>query len=367
MKSTQSEFYPPLAEARQSLRPDWYRCAIERDRLRSLSKCSDLQGWMQAGGHLSLYLILVAANITFWMQAQWWAFAVTLWCLGFVASFFKGTAPHELGHRTVFRSANLNRVFLYLFSLISWWDPFDYAASHAHHHRYTTHPQADRENLLPIQPSLHPLLLLQLFTVNVFSKPGRNFGKGGLLWTLYLTVCTAAGRLARHPDIPSQEWLRALHQDQPQTFRQSVQWSRLLLLFHGTLCALAIGTGWWVLPLVVTLPSFIAGCGSYFLGATQHSGLRRDVEDFRKNTRSIKLNPLMEFLYWHMNWHTEHHMYTSVPCYNLKALASEIADDMPPPRSLWAAWVEMRKISRLQRSDPDYEFDTPLPLPEQRL
>ena len=36
-----------------------------------------------------------------------------------------------------------------------------------------------------------------------------------------------------------------------------------------------------------------------------------------------------------MNWHTEHHMFTGVPCYNLKKLAKEIEADMPRLRSLW--------------------------------
>ena len=62
-----------------------------------------------------------------------------------------------------------------------------------------------------------------------------------------------------------------------------------------------------------------------------------------------------------MNWHTEHHMYAGVPCYNLSRLAREIAADMPEPRTLAAAWSEMRETWRRQRSDPAYQYDTPLP------
>jgi fatty acid desaturase len=96
------------------------------------------------------------------------------------------------------------------------------------------------------------------------------------------------------------------------------------------------------------------------LGMTQHCGLRTNVPDFRKNTRSVKLNPLAEFLYWRMNWHIEHHMYAGVPCYNLKKLSREIAGDMPEPRTLLEAWREMGEIWRRQGTDPSYEFDTPL-------
>lgn len=56
------------------------------------------------------------------------------------------------------------------------------------------------------------------------------------------------------------------------------------------------------------------------MGATQHCGLTGNIPDFRKSVRTITLNPVAEWLYWHMNWHTEHHMFAGVPCYNLAAL-----------------------------------------------
>ena len=124
---------------------------------------------------------------------------------------------------------------------------------------------------------------------------------------------------------------------------------------------IALITGLWALPLIFTAPSFIANWLSYLVGLTQHCGLRDNSPDFRKNTRSVKLNPLASFLYWRMNWHIEHHMYAGVPCYNLKKLHLEIADDMPKPRTLLEAWREMRQTWKRQKIAPDYQFDTPLP------
>ena len=92
-----------------------------------------------------------------------------------------------------------------------------------------------------------------------------------------------------------------------------------------------------------------------------HCGLRDNLSDFRLCTRSIKLDPLSTFLYWRMNWHTEHHMYADVPCYNLRKLSKEIASDMPEPRTLIGAWREMRETWHRQKTDPGYQFDTPLP------
>lgn len=353
--------FPPLSEVRKTLRVKWYRCPIDHDRLRQLSARSDKRGWIQTGGHVGLYLALVALTVDCWANQSWILFVLSWWCLGFVATFFKGTAAHELGHGTVFKTKALNNWFLHAICLISWWDPYDYGASHTYHHRFTTHLKADRENVLPLTPSLAPRVLIPLFTINLFSKPDRNFSKGGFLWTVYLTARTALGVPSGHTNIPSQEWLEKLHDDQPAAFRQSVRWSRILMLFHTSVLLVSLLTGWWVLSLVITLPSYVANIGSYLLGTTQHCGLQQNNSDFRKNTRSIKLNPVLRFLYWHMNWHTEHHMYAGVPCYNLKALAKEIEADMPAPKSLLGAWIEMRDTWQKQKTDPGYAFDTPVP------
>ncbi len=353
--------YPPLAEVRKTLRVKWYRSPISHERLRELSSRSDKQGWIQAGGHLAVYLVLAVLSVVFWLQQAWVAFALCLWLVGFVATFFKGTAAHELGHGTVFKSKFLNQLFLHIVCCISWWDPYDYGASHTYHHRFTTHRVADRENILPLTPSLSPWLLLQLCTLNLFSKPNRNFSKGGFLWNVYLTARTALGASSVHTDIPSQEWLGKLHQDQPVAFKQSVRWSRGLIVFHSCVLVVSFTTGWWVLLLVISMPSFIANIGSYLLGTTQHCGLMENSSDFRKNTRSIHINPILRFFYWHMNWHVEHHMYAGVPCYNLKALAKEIESDMPQPKSLFGAWKDMRETWHRQKSEPGYAFDTPVP------
>ncbi|MDJ0823942.1 MAG: fatty acid desaturase [Rhodobacter sp.] len=350
----------PLSEVRDTLNVQWYRSKLPPERFRALSKRSDLQGWKQAGGHFALFVLTGTAVYLTWLQGLWPVFFLALFAHGTIASFFRGTAVHELGHGTVFETKWLNKLFLYLFSLISWWNPFDYAASHTYHHRYTLHPEGDRENLLPLHPNVGRTFLVQLFTINLLTQPGRTFGKGGLLSTIWVTMLDAAGKVGP-TDIPANEWLQALHEDQPDQHRRSIVWSRAQLAFHAAVLAVAIATGQWVLPLILTIPSYTANWLSYFVALPQHCGLMERTADFRKSTRSIRLPWFVEFLYWHMNWHTEHHMYAGIPCYNLPALADEIKDDMPKPRSLREAWREMLDTWDRQKSDPDYAFDTPLP------
>lgn len=352
--------YQQLSDVRKSLRVPWYRCPMEPGRLRELSTRSDLQGWIQAGGHFALFVLTGTFVYLFWAYENWFGFFIALFAHGTVGSFFVGTAPHELGHATVFRTKWLNKAFLYLFSLLSWWDPFDYASSHTYHHRYTLHPEGDRENLLPLHPATGKTFLLQLFTINLLTQRGRTFGKGGLISTIFVTILGAFGRVPAD-DKPINEWLTALHDDQPAQHRKSIWWSRTLLLFHGSVLLIGIITGLWVLPLILSVFPFIANWLVFAVGMTQHCGLKENTTDFRKSVRSITLNPLVEFLYWRMNWHTEHHMYAGVPCYNLKELHQEVALDMPMPRTLFGAWREMLETWRRQQTEPGYQFDTPLP------
>ena len=352
--------YPPLSEVRDTLKVQWYRSAMKPERFRELSRRDDRRGWIQAGGHFALFCMTGAMVYLFWLQSMWVLFVLALFAHGTFGSFYRGTAVHELGHGTVFKTKWLNDFFLYLLSLMSWWNPFDYAASHTYHHRFTLHPEGDREVLLPLHPMVGKTFLLQMFTINLLTKPGRTFGKGGFLSAVALTFLDAIGRTGS-TDVPANEWLDALHHDLPAQHAKSMWWSRGQLAFHGAILLIAIVTGQWVLPLIFTTFAFTANWLSYFCGLTQHCGLQENTTDFRKSVRSMRLPRFVQFLYWHMNWHTEHHMYAGVPCYNLEDLHEEIKDDMPEPRTLVGAWREMLETWERQKIDPNYQFDTPLP------
>jgi fatty acid desaturase len=87
----------------------WYRCPIERSKLRELSQRSDLKGWIQAGGHLLLLAGTGALTFSFWQQEMWLGCVAALFVHGMIGSFFTGIAAHELGHGTVFRTPWLNK------------------------------------------------------------------------------------------------------------------------------------------------------------------------------------------------------------------------------------------------------------------
>ena len=43
------------------------------------------------------------------------------------------------------------------------------------------------------------------------------------------------------------------------------------------------------------------------------------------------LNPILSFLYWKMEYHLTHHMFPTVPSYNLDKLHHHIKDQLPKP------------------------------------
>ena len=349
--------HEPLDRVRETLRVKWYRCPIDHAVLRELMQPSDLQGWIQAGGHLAIFVGTGGLALYLFSQQMWLGFAFALFAHGTSASFFKGIAAHELGHGTVFRTRALNQFFLRLYSLISWHNFHEYAVSHTYHHRYTLHPQGDREVVLPQHAVFTPLHVLQLFTINLFGGPMTS----GLIPIIGGTIHTAFGGYGN--SVVTTEWSTALYTTHVRERAKAVNWARLLLLFHAAVIAAAIGFELWALPVVLTFQQFTANWLKLMVGMPMHSGLRSNVADFRKCVRTITLDPLSEFLYWRMNWHLEHHMYAGVPCYNLKKLHKLVADDMPKPRSLAGAWREIIAVRRRQQSEPDYEFDTPVPTP----
>ncbi|MGA1722015.1 MAG: fatty acid desaturase [bacterium] len=342
----------PMSEIRKELRIKWYRCPIDPTVLRELSKPSDLQGFKMALGHLGLWLLTGALSFYFAVEQLWLGFLLTIFLHGTVGTFF--SAPHhELCHGTVFKTKRLNEIFLRIFSTLGLQNFHIYKMSHSYHHRFTLHRIADKEVVLPKTPSLKFLYLLQLFTFNITG----GFESRGLFPTMRGLFRVAADRMEQ----PYNEWGTELYAEFPEERLKAVHWARYLIAVHLSFAVFAMLIGYPILILIVSLHPFIGNWLRYFVGAPMHCGLRSDVSDFRKCVRTITLDPISEFLYWHMNWHLEHHMFAAVPCYNLKKLYEAVAEDMPKPRTLISSWQEMLEVVKQQEADPAFEFDTPVP------
>ena len=217
------------------------------------------------------------------------------------------------------------------------------------------HPEGDRE-APTLRQYLKPLLLFELFTFNF----------RGLMRAVYNTLLTACGRFNKNPletdhSKGSTQWNKATAEVYPEKYHEAVVWARIVLGFHTLVLLVSIVFQVWWLSIVVTGFAFVGQWLVFFISVPQHAGLPNNIPDFRINTRSIHLNPFFAFLMWHQNWHTEHHMYAGVPCYNLKRLSQVLREDMPEPRNLVGSWREMQTIWKRQQVEPKYQFFTPLP------
>jgi fatty acid desaturase len=111
------------------------------------------------------------------------------------------------------------------------------------------------------------------------------------------------------------------------------------------------------------MTGFYGQCIQRLMNNTQHIGMMKAVPDARLCCRTFTTLPLLQYFYWHMNYHVEHHMYAAVPCYRLGALHRAISADLPPtPHGIWATWRAIDAIQARQANDPTYEERPALPV-----
>jgi fatty acid desaturase len=148
--------------------------------------------------------------------------------------------------------------------------------------------------------------------------------------------------------------------------RELFNWARIQLVGHALIVGVSLYFGLWLVPVLITLAPAYGGWLLFLCNTTQHVGLTDNVPDFRLCCRTITLNPLVQFVYWHMNFHIEHHMYAAIPCYNLGKLHRLIKHELPHcPTGLYETWKEIITILKIQETDPEYQYTPELPAPSE--
>lgn len=322
----------------------WYRPKLSKEELASLNKRSDLLGFAQTLGYLG---VLAGTGTAFvWAALHLPLLAVPLLFVHGACCAFLINGFHELVHDSVFKTRKLNTFFLHIFSFLGLYNHIAFWASHTEHHKFTLHPPDDLEVVLPQQVTLKALLRYGLIDIN------------GLRWVIPGLLSTARGNLHG-------EWETYLFTKIKPGMRPALhRWARIVLIGHGLIAVAAIATGLWPIILAVTFGRFFGAGVQFLCNATQHIGLVDEYPDFRVCCRTFYLNPVLQFLYWHMNYHTEHHMYAGVPCYKLGRLHRRIRHEMPTPtRGLIQTWRQIHQILKRQAADPSYQYMPKLPAP----
>ena len=323
----------------------WYRSRLDREVLRSLNQRSDWKGMLQTLGHLGL--LTLTGTGAFYAAAR-----LPLPVL-FLILFLHGTVHafllngfHELCHNSVFRTRFLNTFFLRIFSFLG---PFNYVrfwASHSDHHKYTLHPPDDYEVMLPVK------LTFSGFLKSAIVNPWGFYARWKLIVRLSFGKLEGPEETVMFP------------KSDMEKRRELFNWARIQLVGHALIVGVSLYFGLWLVPVLITLAPAYGGWLLYLCNTTQHVGLTDNVPDFRLCCRTITLNPLVRFLYWHMNFHIEHHMYAAVPCYNLGKLHKLIKHELPHcPVGLFETWKQIITILKKQKTDPEYQYVPELPMP----
>lgn len=118
----------------------------------------------------------------------------------------------------------------------------------------------------------------------------------------------------------------------------------------------------WLPVLLFLLPKYYGRTLHKLVSFTQHAGLARNLKDHRLTTREMYLNPILSFLYWKMEYHLTHHMFPTVPSYNLDKLHHHIKDQLPKPNDgLIDAYKEIVPAIIKQSKESDYYLKKDLP------
>lgn len=256
--------------------------------LSALNARSNSKGLLQ----LALHLTVMGCSGYLWgTNLGNWALAIpALVIYGFsIASMF---APmHECVHRTAFAARPLNDAVAWCAGLLSFYNSTFFRYYHKWHHLYTRVPDKDPE-LTDLKPSNFAKYLLII---------------SGLPWWLgkirgHFRI--AFGQLDDCPFIPESAQANVI---------RSIRW-QLAVYTAAIAVSIAVGQLWfilyWLLPLIVGQPIL------RFILLAEHTGCTLDANRLTNTRTTLTLWPV-QFFMWNMPFHSEHHLYPSIPFHAL--------------------------------------------------
>jgi fatty acid desaturase len=263
------------------------RAALDIAFVRTLSRRSNLQGWMRWIAHL---LVIGITGALVWLARPYWFLLVPAMVLHGFALVTMFAPMHECVHRTAFASPLANEIVGWIAGLLSFYNFTYYRHYHTWHHRYTQDPERDPELMTP--------------------KPGNMAGylweiSGASFWlnrpSLFLGM--ALGHTGHLPYVPaSARWKIAISAG----LQLAIYVAAVISIVLGYRFALYF----WFLPVLLAQPLLRA------ILIAEHTGCTTD-DNGLTNTRTTLTNALVRLLMWNMPFHTEHHLYPSIPFHQL--------------------------------------------------
>ncbi len=319
-----------LAEA------DWYTSPISRPELKELLTRKD---WPAIKDTLIWFGLLFLFGFLGYLSWGSWLAIIPFFFYGIIYASSSDSRWHESSHGTAFKSNYLNEALYEIASFMVLRESVPWRWSHTRHHSDTIIVGRDPEIAVPRPPDLWGIFK-SFFNLSAWP----NYVKNVLLHS--------SGQL-------TPEEKTYIPEDQ---YRATFLRARIYLGIYLSIIALCLYHHSFLPLMFVGLPNLYGAWLMPVYGYTQHTGLAENVLDHRLNCRTVYMNPINRFLYWNMNFHTEHHMFPLVPYHQLPKLHALIKDDLPTPYSgLFDAYKEIIPAVAKQIKDPTFYVKRNLP------
>jgi len=289
---------------------NWFKPKLDRNKLKDLSQRKDLPGLI----HFFFYFLFlfISGYLAYITWGTWWSLFF-FFIYGTIYAFSVANW-HETVHRTAFKTRWINEIFYHTSSFMCDFEGFRWRWSHTFHHTHTLQTEGDYDHEIQIsRPTELFWFFLNYIPFTDLLYPHRLIK--------YEVLKHAFGKLAPVVNISV-----------PKNQKKKIIWnSRLYVLIWINIFVFSFYIGSILPILYIILPTYYGKPIWFAVNVTQHLGAAIDTKDHRLSSYSLKINPILSFLYWKMEYHLEHHMFPMVPSYNLKKLQNEIKDQLPKP------------------------------------
>ncbi|HEY1415473.1 MAG TPA: fatty acid desaturase [Caulobacteraceae bacterium] len=278
--------------------------AVSRERLRALSRKSDLAGALQTASHVGALAMTTTSLLVVVPLAPWSSVPLFLAQGILINCLYAG--QHELSHWTAFRTKALNDLVGHLFGVATL-NPFlTDRWIHFAHHRATHDPLRDPE-IMGTGPFTLSSYILDLSGVS--------------FW--YRRV-TGIVRTAMERGLGSCYWLDARRR------RIVTREARVHVALWLLIAAVSAALRTWLAVELWIAPMLLTKWFHQLQNLGEHTGLPHDPDIF-VNTRTLRGPTPMRWLMWNMSWHTAHHCFPGVPFHALPALDAAIRAGLGRP------------------------------------
>ncbi len=323
---------------------EWFKTDIDRKEFKALMQKADAPGIINTA--LWIGSLLITGYFAWLAIPYGLLFSIPAFLIYGMFYCACDARWHESSHGTVFKTQWMNVALNFFSTAMQQRDIVFTTWSHARHHSYTVITEIDPEITVTRPPKFWPHFLdffslkectyyfpvLIRHTLGIVSKPAKDF-------------------------VPESE------------YRKMFRWARASFALNMVPVALAVYFHSWIPLLYFIGPKFYANGIQRAFVLAQHAGLDENVWDHRANSRTIKVNPLLGFLYMNMQYHVEHHMHPLMPFHALPKFHERVKDQLPEPyKGMWAVYKEMLPALKKQAKDTSYYIERKVGevLPERR-